>query len=195
MELVYPPSPAPLMPRPNVDRPAPEILPGEEMLPVVEPTGMVIGRTPRRLVHGGSMLLHPVVHLHIIDRFGRLYLQKRAMTKDLLPGFWDTAVGGHVGYGEYIREALFRETSEELGLTRFNPIPLKTYVWAGEKERELVSVFAAVGHFELKPDPAEVSEGRWWDMKEIRNHLGKSVFTPNFEGEFVQLRKMLESLL
>ena len=195
MELVYPASPAPLLPRPHADSPSPEILPGEEVLPVVEPTGMVVGRTTRRYVHGGSMLLHPVVHLHIIDRYGRLYLQKRAADKDLLPGYWDIAVGGHVGYGEYIREALLREASEELGLTRFNPIPLKTYLWSGAQERELVSVFAAVGHFDLHPDPAEVAEGRWWEMKEIRNHLGKSVFTPNFEGEFVQLRKMLESLL
>ena len=31
--------------------------------------------------------------------------------------------------------------------------------------------------------------------QDIQKNLGKSVFTPNFEGEFVQLRKMLESLL
>ena len=170
----------------------------KEYLDVVDETGTPTGEIVERAAAHREGIPHRTTHLWLVRmRAGRVQvlLQKRAMTKDLLPGFWDTAVGGHVGYGEYIREALFRETSEELGLTRFNPIPLKTYVWAGEKERELVSVFAAVGHFELKPDPAEVSEGRWWDMKEIRNHLGKSVFTPNFEGEFVQLRKMLESLL
>jgi isopentenyldiphosphate isomerase len=31
-----------------------------------------------------------------------LYLQKRSETKDIQPGKWDTAVGGHVDYGETI---------------------------------------------------------------------------------------------
>ena len=68
------------------------------------------------------MLLHPVVHLHILNRYDQLYLQKRSMKKDLLPGYWDTAVGGHISYGEYVQEALFRESSEELGFTEYNPI-------------------------------------------------------------------------
>ena len=28
------------------------------------------------------------------------------MKKDLFPGYWDTAVGGHVSYGEKIEEAI-----------------------------------------------------------------------------------------
>lgn len=44
-------------------------------------------------------------------------------------------------------------------------------------------------------DGREVSEGRYWTMEEIEEHLGKSVFTPNFEGEFGRIRKMLEALL
>ena len=46
------------------------------------------------------MLLHPVVHLHVMREGGFLYLQKRAMDKDIQPGKWDTAVGGHVDFGE-----------------------------------------------------------------------------------------------
>ena len=82
----------------------------------MEPSGLVYGRATRDWCHSGSKVLHPVVHLHIVDRFGNIYLQKRAMTKDLLPGYWDTAVGGHVTYGEQAVEALYREAAEELGL-------------------------------------------------------------------------------
>ena len=42
------------------------------------------------------MLLHPVVHLHLFNSRGELYLQKRPEWKDIQPGRWDTAVGGHV---------------------------------------------------------------------------------------------------
>lgn len=196
MELVYPPSTAALLPKPSAFRPNPVVTEGEEeMLPVVEPSGLVIGRMTRSYAHGGDKLLHPVVHLHIVTRDGRLLLQKRSMSKDLLPGYWDTAVGGHIGYGEYIREALYRESSEELGLTDYNPIYLRTYVFESEVEKELVNVFACVGSFRLIPDAEEVDEVRYWSMDEIEAKLGKDVFTPNFEQEFTQIRDTLEALL
>ena len=124
--LIYPVSPAPLLPLPSADNPGEVLRPGGEMVPVVEANGLVIGQATRLSVHNGSKLMHPVVHLHIINRAGMLYLQKRSMSKDLLPGRWDTAVGGHVDYGEGLEEALYREASEELGFKDFNPVYLKS---------------------------------------------------------------------
>ena len=166
-----------------------------EMLPVVEQSGLVVGRATRRTCHNGSLLLHPVVHLHIIDRSGRLYIQHRSETKDLFPGRWDTAVGGHVSYGEFYSEALMREAGEELGFREFNPIWMGCYVNASGVENELVGVFAAVGDFELDPDNDEVSEGRYWTEEEIVGSLGKSVFTPNFEEEYIRFKDALKALL
>ena len=71
-----------------------------EIFPIVTPDGVVTGSATRAECHSGSKLLHPVVHLHILSRDGRVYLQKRSMSKDIQPGKWDTAVGGHVDYGE-----------------------------------------------------------------------------------------------
>ena len=61
------------------------------------------------------MLLHPVVHLHLFNSRGELYLQKRPEWKDIQPGRWDTAVGGHVDYGETVDEALRRECARSWG--------------------------------------------------------------------------------
>lgn len=195
LELIYPCTSVPVLPKPtaagNDGAPCVNV----EMLPIIRENGVVYARASRADCHNGSMLLHPVVHLHILNRYDQLYLQKRSMHKDLLPGYWDTAVGGHVAYGEYIREALFRESGEELKFTEYNPIYLGNYVFQSNAERELVSIFAAVGNFSPQPDLDEVSEGRYWPMEEIEENMGKSVFTPNFEGEFRKIKKSLEALL
>lgn len=195
MELIYPyEMVAPVVPAPTADSTV-EYAVSSEWFPVVEPSGLVTGRATRNYCHSGAKPLHPVIHIHIIDRYSRIYLQKRSMKKDIQPGRWDTAVGGHVSYGEGILEAVYREASEELGFTDFNPIYLETYQFESEIERELVNVFAVVGSYDLHPDLDEVDEGRWWDLADIDANLDKGVFTPNFESEFTMIRKSLLALL
>lgn len=166
-----------------------------EMFPVIQDDGLVVAMADRAFCHGGSHQLHPVVHLHIIDRNERLYLQKRSMKKDLQPGKWDTSVGGHVKYGESVMEALYREASEEVGLTEFNPIFLGSYRYDTEKDSEYVIMFAAVGSFTLHPDKDEVDECRLWTIPEIEKGLRNDEFTSNFASEFKQIKSKLLSLL
>ena len=181
----------------------------EEIFPVVDAAGNVVGKATRGECHGGSMLLHPVVHLHVFNSRGELYLQKRPAWKDIQPGRWDTAVGGHVDYGETIAEALRREVREELGITEFTPEAVAVYEFRSEREREvreelgitdfvpgavavypfrsereyeLVHVFRTVYDGEVRPS-GELDGGRFWSPDEIRENLGQGVFTPNFEGE------------
>ena len=97
MELVYPGEIAPVLRSSDTAS-------ASEMLPVVDANGVVCAQASRRYCHGGNRPLHPVVHLHIVNRDGQIYLQQRSADKDLLPLRWDTAVGGHVSYGEYIIE-------------------------------------------------------------------------------------------
>lgn len=196
-ELIYPVELPPVLPGPRADDvDAPAVQHGrQEMFPVVEPSGIVTAMASRQYCHSGSKVLHPVVHLHIVDRTGRLYLQRRSMKKDIQPGKWDTAVGGHVDYGEQLVEALYREASEELGFRDFNPVYLDSYVFESGIEKELVNVFATVGNFTLNPDRDEVDEGRYWDMDEIGNAVGKSVLTPNFEQEFARIKETLLAML
>ena len=194
IDLVYPYDLAPVLPAPTADS-LPQAAEGVEYFPIVEPNGLVIGRSSREYCHGGAKPLHPVIHIHIIDRFSRIYLQKRSMKKDIQPGKWDTAVGGHVSYGESIVEAVYREAYEELRLMEFNPIHIETYQFESSVEKEMVSIFVAVGSYELTPDLDEVDEGRWWPVEEIDANIGKGVFTPNFESEFQMIRKQLLALL
>jgi isopentenyldiphosphate isomerase len=158
-----------------------------EIFPVVDEQGHVIGKASRKLCHSGSFLLHPVVHLHLLDSRGRLYLQKRSAGKDIQPGKWDTSVGGHVDYGESIEEALFREAREELGLKNLVPVFMHRYIFRSAVETELVNSYYTLSEEVPEPDPVEISEGRFWTAAEIEEAMGRDVFTPNFEDEFRQL--------
>jgi len=168
-------------------------LPGksEDWVPLVDEKGMVIGRATRAEVHRGPGKLHPVIHLHIINSKGEIYLQKRSMLKDTQPGKWDTSVGGHVDLGETIEQALLRETKEELNITGIRPIPLVQYKWETDVESELVFSFRAIYNATPVFNKQEIEDGRFWTISEIRKNLGTGVFTPNFENEVpILLRAM-----
>ena len=158
----------------------------KEIFPIVDELGNVVGSATRGECHDGSKLLHPVVHLHLFDSAGRIYLQQRPLWKDIQPGKWDTAVGGHVDFGETIEEALFREVREELGIIDFEPSFLQRYVFESEREKELVHVFRATYDGEVKPSD-ELDGGRFWTMDDVRATIGGGVLTPNFEQEFQRI--------
>ena len=138
----------------------------QEMFPVVDEQGNITGAATRGECHSGSRLLHPVVHLLIFKTKGELYLQKRPEWKDIQPGKWDTAVGGHIDLGESVEIALKREVREELGITDFTPELLTHYVFESEREKELVFVHKTVYDGEIHPSD-EPDGGRCWTVKEI----------------------------
>lgn len=162
----------------------------EERFQLVDGEGRPTGSAPRSQCHGDPSLVHAVVHLQIRDRSGRLYLQQRSPRKDLYPGYWDTAVGGHVQAGEPVLLALAREAREELGIRAGGARPLFTYLHGSEVETEFVHAFGWVGDGPFRPDPEEISDGRFFTRQEIEARLGSGFFTPNFEREY---RLLLEA--
>lgn len=162
-----------------------------EWVPVLDNNGKVIGKATREQVHSGNKILHPVVHLHVFNKKGELYVQKRPSFKKIQPNKWDTAVGGHVDFKETPQMALIRETKEELNLDIAEPDFLFSYIWESEIEKEFVYVFAIKTDKIPYPNPKELDDGKFLSLQEIKINLGKSFFTPNFEEEFKLLMKRI----
>lgn len=156
----------------------------DSFVPHIDGNGKVLGKITRREAHSGSRLLHPVVHLHVFNSRGDLYLQKRPQWKDIQPNKWDTAVGGHVDYGEDSATALRREVKEELGITDYEPESVARYIFDSKREREMVYVNKTVYDGPVRPDKTELAGGRFWSKEEIAENMGKGIFTPNFEQEY-----------
>lgn len=167
----------------------------EEIFPLVDEIGNVIGQAPRSVCHDGSRLLHPVIHLHIFNSKGYLYLQKRAETKDIQPGKWDSSVAGHIDLDETPEIAAKREAREELGLLEIGPHFVTKYVIETDVERELSYCFYTTYDGDFIIDNIEVSEGRFWTLDEIEQNIGKNIFTVNFESDFkFFLQKLFTSI-
>ncbi|PLX22690.1 MAG: NUDIX hydrolase [Salinivirgaceae bacterium] len=162
-----------------------------EWVPVLNNDGKVIGKATREQVHSGKKILHPVVHLHVFNSKGELYVQKRPSFKEIQPNKWDTAVGGHVSFKETPQKALEREAFEELNLKISNPDFLFSYIWESEIEKEFVYVFAIKTTDIPMPNTKELEDGKFMNLHEIKINLGKSFFTPNFEEEFQLLSKRI----
>lgn len=163
----------------------------EEWLPIVDEEGKIIGKAPRSQCHKGEKLLHPVVHLHVFNKSKAIFMQKRPMDKLVQPGKWDTAVGGHISFGENLEESLRREAWEEIGLKEFSAKLFQTYKWESEIETELVYLFVTYDYKGINIHSDEVEEGRFWTKNQIDKNLGKGVFTPNFEHEYKMMKGKL----
>nr|WP_319570591.1 NUDIX domain-containing protein [uncultured Draconibacterium sp.] len=162
----------------------------EEWVPLVDEQGKVTGQAPRSQVHNGSKLLHPVVHLHVLNKNGSILIQKRPANKLIQPGKWDTAVGGHISAGETLEQALKKEVFEEIGLKEFSAKLQKVYKWESEVEAELIYLFTTYDYKGFGIQSDEVEELRFWTKKQVEKNLGKAIFTPNFEVEFRLLQEL-----
>ena len=115
----------------------------EEQFPIVDEQGNILGAISRGHAHDGCKILHPVVHLHVFNSRGELYLQHRPAWKDIQPDKWDTACGGHVDLGESVEIALRREVREELGMTDYEPVSMGHYVFESQRRKNWFTFIAA----------------------------------------------------
>jgi len=154
-----------------------------EYLDIVTEDNQIIDKALRKECHGNPRLIHRAAHILVFNSGGQLLLQKRSMNKDIQPGKWDTSVGGHVAAGESYLNAASRELEEELGIKDIVLNHLYDYKMRNEIESENIRSYVCVYDGPIHFNRYEIDEVRFWDMAEIKDHLGTGIFTPNFEQE------------
>ncbi|OGV71754.1 MAG: hypothetical protein A3K19_25365 [Lentisphaerae bacterium RIFOXYB12_FULL_65_16] len=160
----------------------------DEWFAVVDEQNQPRGLALRSVCHGSPELIHRTVHVVVFGRDGRLLLQKRSLNKDIQPGRWDTAVGGHVAVGETPEQAVRRELNEELGVTA--PAALEFLFETRTRnsiESENATVFRLTCDGPFHPPADEVDEVRFWTAAELRAALGTGQLTPSLESELERL--------
>ncbi len=163
-----------------------------EWFDVVDGDDRVVGRATREEVHRRK-LFHRAVHIFVFRAEGRMFLQRRSMSKDTAPGRWVSSCSGHVDAGEDYLEAARREMAEEIGIAdpqvRLEEIDRVPAV--PETGHEFVRVYrVSAFEGELVLDPEEIAEGCWRSPQEIDAWVAASpeVFSRSFVYLWERLR-------
>jgi len=151
-----------------------------EIFDVVDSEDKVVGQATPGEVHAKS-LLHRSVHILVFNSQGELFLQKRAMTKDENPGYWDSSAAGHVNSGEDYLTSAHRETMEELGISG----ELQFFRKFSASKRtfwEHVETYLCTIDQKITINLMEISEGRFWPSPDLKKsiHDDPGQFTSTF---------------
>lgn len=169
--------------------------PRKEMLSVVDENDFVIREESREVVHK-KKLIHRAVIFFAFDRNGLIFVNKGAESKEMFPGRWSIAAGGHVAAGENYRHAVLREGHEELKASRL-PFFIAGFKKRNIKEKENIKVYGFIFRNVPEFDRSEISEGRMMTLEEIKAMIKKEKFLPETADllEILQrekTRKLLE---
>jgi isopentenyldiphosphate isomerase len=88
----------------------------DEVFDRVDLQDRVVGRVRRGDAHQDPRLVHRSVQVIVVTADGRILLQRRAMGKDLFPGYLCASASGHVMAGDGYEQTARRELTEELGV-------------------------------------------------------------------------------
>ena len=162
-----------------------------EYFDIYNEAGTHLGTALRSECHGNPALIHCTAHVAVIHpETGALLLQKRRMDKDIQPGKWDSACGGHLDAGETFEVAARRELAEELGIIqKVELIHLFDSRIRNEIESENVRVFGAKLSGPFAFQQSEIDEVRFFSAAELADPEIRKNFTPNLLIELEDLKK------
>ncbi|MBW2506716.1 MAG: NUDIX hydrolase YfcD [Deltaproteobacteria bacterium] len=162
--------------------------PKDEIVLIVDKDNKVTGSAPRHQMRA-SGLPHRATYILVFNSLGELFVQKRTMTKDIYPGYYDVAAGGVVLAGECYDESAKRELAEELGIKETDLTSHFTFFYQEDKNRVWGRVYSCIYDGELILQAEEVESGYFMSPLEVLALSKKEPFTR--DGIYV-LKRYLE---
>ena len=152
--------------------------PGQEIITIVDHRNRVTGTAARHVMRRNN-LIHRASYIIVFNSSGEIFIQRRSMSKDIYPGFWDLAAGGVVLADESCEQSAVRELEEELGIS---DVPLAyhfDYYFNDTGNRVWGSIFTCCHHGPFKLQEEEIDEGKFATVDEITRINRTEPFTPD----------------
>jgi isopentenyldiphosphate isomerase len=150
----------------------------QELVVIVDEHNAITGNAPRSVMRREG-LIHRATYILVFNSDGQLFVQDRATTKDIFPGYHDLAAGGVVIAGEDYEESAHRELKEELGIVG---VPLAFHFdfygeYAGQKVWGRVFSCISDGPFVLQME--ELTGGAFHEFDDVKEIISKEPCTPD----------------
>jgi 8-oxo-dGTP pyrophosphatase MutT (NUDIX family) len=159
----------------------------DEIVVIVDRDNNIVGAVPRREMRA-KRLAHRSTYVLVFNSRGDLYVQKRTLTKDVFPGYYDIAAGGVVLAGETYEQGAERELEEEMGIRGVPLNRLFVFYFENEHTRLWGSAFSCVYDGMVVLQEEEVESGAFGSVGDILRRAETQPFTP--DGMYV-LRRYL----
>jgi 8-oxo-dGTP pyrophosphatase MutT (NUDIX family) len=159
----------------------------DEIVVIVDEHNNVVGSAPRRDMRA-QRLPHRSTYILVFNSRGELYVQKRTMTKDVFPGFYDIAAGGVVLAGETYEQGAVRELEEEMGIRGVPLTRLFSFYFEDTAIRLWGYAYSCTYDGIVVLQEEEVESGAFIPVDEILGRAQTEPFTP--DGMYV-LRRYL----
>ncbi len=151
---------------------------GDEIITIVDADNNVVGSAARREMRAKG-LPHRATYILVFNSNGELFVQKRTMTKDIYPGYYDVATGGVVLVDESYDLSAERELAEELGARNAPLTP--HFDFKHEDDNNLVwgRLYTCIYDGEIVLQEEEVESGSFYTIDEVLELIKKEPFTPD----------------
>ncbi|MDD2463672.1 MAG: NUDIX domain-containing protein [Desulfobulbus sp.] len=152
--------------------------PAEEVVVIVDEKNQPIGAVTRKIMRQ-QRLIHRASYILVFNTAGELFIQKRTLTKDIYPGYWDLAAGGVVLDGESYEESAKRELREELGVSGAKLRPLFDQYYEDADNRVWGRIYACTSNGPFSLQKEEIDDGRFIGLGEIEQLNQVEPVTPD----------------
>jgi 8-oxo-dGTP pyrophosphatase MutT (NUDIX family) len=159
----------------------------DEIVVIVDQDNNIVGAVPRREMRA-KRLAHRSTYILVFNSQGELYVQKRTLTKDVFPGYYDVAAGGVVLTGETYEQGAMRELEEEMDIRGVPLNRLFVFYFENEHTRLWGGAFSCVYDGTVVLQEEEVESGAFGSVDDILRRAETQPFTP--DGMYV-LRRYL----
>lgn len=149
-----------------------------EIVAIVDARNNVVGAAPRWEMRA-NRLIHRSTYILVFNPEGALYVQKRTMSKDVFPGYYDPTTGGVVLAGESYEESAIRELEEEMGIRNVPLTRMFDFYFADERTQVWGGAFCCVYEGPLTLQAEEVESVSIMTSDEIFRRAKTEQFTPD----------------
>jgi 8-oxo-dGTP pyrophosphatase MutT (NUDIX family) len=150
----------------------------DEIIVIVDLKNNVIGAETRSVMRSKG-LIHRAAYILVFNSSGKIFVQKRTMTKDVYPGYYDVAAGGVVLDKETYEESAGRELEEELGIRDVPLSHLFDFYYQDGNNRVWGRAYTCVYDGKIVLQEEEVESGSFLDVDEIFRIAGNELYTPD----------------